>query len=139
MDYALIKDGTVQNIIVADADFIVLITPGWDHIEPARDGAGPGWGWDGTDFIAPPQPELPAPVRHVSVGAFFDRFGPLKWAILADTTPQVQAVVKDASVRAYIDLDNADLPAGLALLQAAGHAIDPEAVVDAPIRPEELP
>jgi hypothetical protein len=47
--------------------------------------------------------------------------------------------VKDASVRAYIDLDNADLPAGLALLQAAGHAIDPEAVVDAPVQPSEMP
>lgn len=85
------------------------------------------------------EPVEPRTARHVSVGAFFDRFGALKWAILADTNPQVQAVVKDASVRAYIDLDNEDLPAGLALLQAAGHAIDAEAVIDAPIQPKELP
>lgn len=63
-----------------------------------------------------PEPDPPPEVRHV-----------------------IQAVVKDASVRTYIDLDNADLPAGLALLQAAGYAIDAEAVVGAPIRPEELP
>ena len=81
---------------------------------------------------------VPVP-RHISVGAFFDRFGPLKWAVLADTNPQVQAVVKDASVRSYIDLDNADLPAGLALLQAAGHAIDAAAIIDAPVGAGELP
>jgi hypothetical protein len=29
-----------------------------------------------------------------------------------------EAVIQDASVRKYIDLDNPDLPAGLAILQA---------------------
>lgn len=77
--------------------------------------------------------------RHISVGAFFDRFGPLKWAILADQSPTVQAVVRDASVRKFIDLANPDLPAGLQILIAAGHAIDAAAIVEAPIQPEELP
>ena len=56
-----------------------------------------------------PLPLQPEP-RHISVGAFFDRFGPAKWAILADGAFAVQAVVKDTSVRKYIDLDNPDLP-----------------------------
>lgn len=77
--------------------------------------------------------------RRVSVGAFFDRFGPAKWGILADTSPSVQAVIKDASVREFIDLDNADLPAGLAIVQAAGHAIDPQAIIGAEIEPQERP
>ncbi|MDA8521970.1 hypothetical protein [Acidovorax sp. NCPPB 4044] len=88
-------------------------------------------------------PELPttpaAPVRRISVGAFYDRFGPSKWAILADETPAVRAVVRDASVRRWIDLDNPDLPAGLAILQAANHDIDPAEIIDAPVRAEELP
>lgn len=88
-------------------------------------------------------PELPVtpatPARRISVGAFYDRFGPAKWAILADESPQVRAVVRDASVRAFIDLDNPDLPAGLAILQAAGHDIDPASIVDAPVRAEEHP
>lgn len=84
---------------------------------------------------APP----PAAPQHISVGAFHDRFGPAKWAILSDESAQVRAVVRDASVRKYIDLDNADLPAGLAILQAAGHDIDPAAIMDAPIQPHELP
>lgn len=116
------QDGQVLNTIVADEVFAESIAPGaWRHA------------------AVKPEPDPPPEVRHVSVGAFFDRFGPLKWTILADTNPQVRAVVKDASVRSYIDLDNADLPEGLALLQAAGHTIDVEAVVGAPIRPEELP
>lgn len=85
---------------------------------------------------APPQPSTP---RHISVGAFFDRFGELKLPILRDQNYDCKAVVMDASVRKYIDLDNADLPAGLAILQAAGHAIDPAAIMDAPIQSHELP
>ncbi len=88
-------------------------------------------------------PEVPipvsAPVRHISVGAFYDRFGTAKWAILADESPQVRAVVRDASVRRYIDLDNPELPAGLAVLQAASHDIDPEAVIHAPVEEHERP
>lgn len=83
-----------------------------------------------------PQPSTP---RHISVGAFFDRFGVLKWDILADPNERVKAVREDASVRKFIDLDNPELPAGLAILQAAGHAIDPAAILDAPIQSHEVP
>lgn len=77
--------------------------------------------------------------RHITVGAFFDRFGPAKWGILSDSTPAVQAVIRDASVRRHIDLDNPELPAGLAIVQAAGHAIDASAIIDAPVMPGEAP
>ena len=98
-----------------------------------------GMCWTGTVWEARPQPE-PAPEhRHISVGAFFDRFGAAKYAILADTAPAVQALIKDASVRQYIDLNRADLPAGLQMLVDAGHAIDPAAILSAPIEPGERP
>lgn len=87
--------------------------------------------WDNAPVV--PQ------TRHISVGAFFDRFGSAKWGILADTTPTVAAVVKDASVRRYIDLDNPDLPAGIALIQQAGHDIDPAAIINAPVQDSERP
>ncbi|MEQ6309857.1 hypothetical protein ACF8OH_27300 [Delftia sp. WSY_9] len=141
-NYALIKSGCVEQVIVADADFANAVRAQWDHVEPAPEGVGIGWSWDGQAFAAPavPDPGLqPTPVRHISVGAFFDRFGSGKWQILADGSDQCKAVIQDASVRKYIDLDNADLPAGLAILQAAGHAIDPAAILDAPIQPSELP
>lgn len=141
-NYALIKSGCVEQVIVADADFVETIRAHWDHIELAPETVGVGWSWDGQAFAAPPVPDpgpLPVAVRHISVGAFFDRFGAMKWAILRDPDDNCKAVVMDASVRKYIDLDNPDLPAGLAILQAAGHAIDPAAILDAPIQPSELP
>ena len=98
-----------------------------------NEGGLTGWRW-------PDAPTALAPItRHISVGAFFDRFGALKWAILADQSPAAQAVVRDASVRKFIDLDNPDLPAGLQLLVAAGHPIDAAAILETPIQPEELP
>lgn len=84
----------------------------------------------------------PVPVvlpRHITRGAFYDRFGDAKWAILADSTPGVRAVVADASARTYIDLDNPQLPAGLAILTAAGHVIDEDAILNDPVLPEERP
>ena len=59
--------------------------------------------------------------------------------ILASTNPVAQALIKDASVRRYIDLDRPDLRIGLELLVQVGFAIDPNAVVDAPVAPHELP
>ncbi len=85
-------------------------------------------------------PVVPVPeVRRISVGAFFDRFGPAKWGILADATPTVAAVVKDASVRRYIDLHSPDLPAGIALLKQAGHDVDAEAIISGPVQESERP
>ena len=62
MHYALIKNGTVQNIIVADESFVSLIRSEWDHIAPAGDGVGIGWGWD-NGFIAPPEPPIVPEVK----------------------------------------------------------------------------
>ncbi len=115
--------GGVENTINADQAHAEQYFPGAWRISAVQDD---------------PATPLPEP-RHLSVGAFFDRFGAAKWAVLADQSPQVQAVIKDASVRRYIDLDNPDLPAGLAIVLAAGHAIDPVAIVEAPVQLKEHP
>ena len=115
-------DGSVTNVIVADEAFAQQQHPG-------------AWRVAAVQPVQEPAPEL----RHITVGAFFDRFGAAKWDILADPAPAVQAVVRDASVRRHIDLDNPDLPAGLAVVQAAGHAIDPQAIIGAPVQPQERP
>lgn len=113
---------------------------------PAERVAGQPWpnftgeAWVLMPYAEPPAPPAPPPApRLVTVGAFFDRFGPLKWEILADQSPLVQAVIRDAQVRRHIDLSNPDLPGGLAILQSAGHQIDAEAVIDAPVQSHELP
>lgn len=149
MEYALIKDNKVENVIVADPDFITNIIHDWDHIEQIDTpeeralGVGIGWGWDGTQFVAPPAPEPapePAPTqRHISVGAFFDRFGEFKYPILSSTDASVKALIQDCSVRSYIDLDDPALPAGLEMLILAGFAVDANEVINAPIQSHELP
>ncbi len=55
MNYALIRDGIVQNVIVADASFVALIRSEWDKVEPVTGSAGIGWGWD-NGFVPPPEP-----------------------------------------------------------------------------------
>ena len=57
MNYALIRDGIVQNVIVADASFVALIRSEWSQIELVTGSAGIGWGWD-NGFVPPPEPEV---------------------------------------------------------------------------------
>ena len=100
--------------------------------------------WTGEQWVlreyAPPEAPTPTPaLRHISVGAFFDRFGAQKYPILASHELMVQALIKDCTVRTFIDLDRADLPMGLQMLVQAGFAIDPEAVLTAPILDNERP
>ena len=148
MEYALIKSGEVKNVIIAEPDFITQIASEWDHIEeidtPHEQGLGVGIGWAWTaesGFVAPVAPPAPAPNpdRHITVGAFFDRFGAEKYAILSSDDALVKAMVTDASVRKFIDLDRPDLLTGLQMVESKGFDIDPQAIIDAPIQPGEKP
>lgn len=125
-------------------DTVVLASDG-DYIGPnwiMSDTAVPGGIYNAAtgEFSTPDYSPLePDESRHISVGAFYDRFGAAKYAILADANPAVQALIMDTSVRKYIDLDRSDLSSGLQLLVDAGHAIDPNAIISAEIKPEEKP
>ncbi|QKJ67490.1 hypothetical protein HQN60_12665 [Deefgea piscis] len=57
---------------------------------------------------------------HIDIGAFYDRFGSRKLGILSSTDPLVMAVVRDTSVRQYIDLKNPDVSAGVNALVSVG-------------------
>jgi len=76
---------------------------------------------------------------HISVGAFFDRFGAQKIAILSDADATVQACIKDAAVRQFIDLSRPDLPAMLDLIIASGYAISKPSVLSLTISDAERP
>lgn len=59
MFYALVEDGVVVNVIVADANFIANIQSQYDAcIEITNNPGDPGMGWtyDGTNFAAPLPP-----------------------------------------------------------------------------------
>ena len=127
MEYALIKSGTVQNVIVADESFIAEIANEWDHIEridtPAERplGVGIGWGWDGANFVAPAAPPEPEPTTQpcewlIDIGSFFDRFGATKMAVLTSSDAGVQAILKDTQVREWIDLKHPDVASSIAYI-----------------------
>jgi hypothetical protein len=122
MIYEILDGETVTNTIVADLAFMQSAYPEGNYRE-----------------VIVPEPPAPSEVRHITVGAFFDRFGDQKWPILADTNASVQALIKDASVRKWINLDDPQVLTGLQMVQAAGHDIDPTAIIAAPIQPEERP
>ena len=122
MIYEILNGETVINTIVADLAFMQSAYPEGNYRE-----------------LVAPTPEPTSEPRHITVGAFFDRFGDQKWPILADTNPSVQALIKDASVRAYINLDDPQVRAGLEMVVAAGHTIDVDAIITAPIQPGERP
>lgn len=124
MKYEILQTGKVVNIIEADEPFVLAVYGEGNFRQVAE------------DVVPDPEVQLP---RHISVGSFFDRFGVNKWPILVDTNPLVQALIKDCSVRKYINLDDAQLVAGLAMLVNAGHAIEPAAVLGADVQPGERP
>lgn len=72
----------------------------------------------GTGEFTPPAP-LPDPCEWlIDIGPFFDRFGAAKMAVLVSANATAQALVKDLQVRKWIDLQRADVAAGIDALIA---------------------
>lgn len=94
-----------------------------------------------TPPVVEPAPVDPAKWR-IWVGAFFDRFGAAKIAILSSENAIVQALIKDAGVRKYIGLveRKAELTQMLGLLQSlvAGISLDVAAILETEPTAEEL-
>lgn len=93
MEYALIKSGKVENTIVADADFLALISSGWDHIEPLSGSASIGWGWDGGKFVAPtPDPVTPQVPQSCSPAQGLVALYAIKQITESDVTAAIAAI-----------------------------------------------
>ena len=58
----------------------------------------------------------------IDIGPFFDRFGAAKMNILASANATVQALVRDLQIRKWVDLQRADVTAGIDALIALGVA-----------------
>lgn len=162
MKYALIKDGAVSNVIEADADFLSIIEPDWDHIEPLDTpheqglGVGIGWGYEASSntFTDPNQTiHAPVPNRHISGLAFRRRFtkserAAVEWAAVdkpdrPDAERQMAAAlradIKDQEQARFIDLNDPDLIGGVVSLEtygliAVGRAAE---IIDSPVQDAE--
>ena len=151
MNYALIKSGRVESIVVADAAFVATITEQWDAVTPAPEGCAIGWAWDGEAFTPPAPPPAPEPTprpKHITRLAFLNRFTDAE-AISIDLA-SIGATVQAAGLRRYmnkvnaatfIDLAGPDTRAGVQALEAgevlaAGRAAE---ILDSDILDEERP
>lgn len=88
---------------------------------------------------APAEPPVVSSEWFINVGPFFDRFGAYKIPILASSDLYVQAVIKDTSVRKYIDLKGrrVELVQAIGLLQSKGFPVTAASVLDLKPTPEE--
>lgn len=131
MKFAIILDGRVSNVILAEsAQWVAENEPNAILIDGLEPQPGPGWLYDGATFTTPPEPvvkvirwtdaDLPPSYHWIDVGPFFDRFGTKAISITGSTDPQVQGLVTLLLPRKYVDLKRADLPAMLDLLVSKG-------------------
>ena len=96
--------------------------------------------WPGMEFsthnhllqVQEIEPETTDADWRIYVGAFFDRFGDQKIAILSSEDAVVQALIKDASVRQYIGLRERrdELAQMIGVLVAKGFTLDAAAILD---------
>lgn len=162
MEYALIKNNKVENVIVADPDFIQNIFLDWDHIEPLDTlheqglGVGVGWSWNEIEgFIAPvitePEPE-PIPVVDtwkITKLAFKNRFPRNKWIaakIASANNPVLSDFFETFELSTFIDLQRQDTISSVNTLKDVSTPEsfrltqeEVDAVLLVPAQPDEIP
>ena len=80
-----------------------------------------------SEIISIPQAVAPNLTEWLlDLGPFFDRFGPAKMAVLTSPDAVVQAIVKDAGIRKWIDLQNPEVAQSLAYIGTKVAAVTPE-------------
>ena len=122
-----IMDGdTVINIIKADEAFAEAHYPGAWRVAAQQD--------------APP-PALANPTEWlIDIGAFFDRFGAAKLAVLTSPDAGVKAIIADTQVRKWVDLKRPDVGQSVAYIGTVVAAVTPAlqtAILTTPVSPEE--
>ena len=134
MKYAIIENGIVANVALADAP----MAPNWVE----TDTAGIGWTYDNGVFTAPVIPTPPIVVDPcewlIDIGPFFDRFGAAKLAVLTSADATVKAILQDIQVRKWIDLKRADVASSLAYVGTKVPSVDATlqaAILNTPVDP----
>lgn len=111
MQYALIQNGIVRNVIEAEPDFLQHIAGEWDHAEPLDTegekalNVGIGWGWDGSAFVEPPAQPQPEPLPPASVTMRQARLALLAYGILGSVDAAIDAMPEPDKSEARIEWD----------------------------------
>ena len=117
--------GNVENIILADEQFML------DHYPEGNYRQAPG-----TLVQVPAQPWE----WLIDIGPFFDRFGTAKMAVLTSADPGVQAIIKDAQIRKWLDLKLPELALSVAYVGTKVPAVIAKlqnAILNTPVAPDE--
>lgn len=113
--YALIKNGIVENCIIADAEFAAQIALEWDDVVAMAtvETCGIGWTYANGVFTAPTPivPPVPADPAEwlIDLGPFYDRFSTAKMAVLTSDDTGVKAILADLNIRKWVDLKRQDV------------------------------
>ena len=103
------KITSTQNTILAEQDFMNAQHP--------------------NDYTLVPEVAAPAPVNPcewlLDLGPFYDRFGAAKMAVLTSADVGVQAILKDVTIRKWIDLQNPEVAQSLAYIGTKVAAVTP--------------
>lgn len=147
MQYALIKNSIVENVIIAEPDFIAEFQHNYDHIEPLDTlheqslHVGIGWVYKDGEFNPPEVVVLPVQTKITQL-AFLNRFTDVE-AVAIDLA-SIGTTVKAASIRRYlqkvqastfIDLSREDLRTGVQALESLGILTAPRVkeILDNPV------
>jgi hypothetical protein len=118
--YAIIEQEFVTNISIADEP----IAENWIECSPE---VSIGWAYK-LDVFSAPEFKEPVHAWYIDRGPFYDRFGPLKIAILTSTDAGVKAILADLNIREYVDLKRSDVFSGLKYIQTVIPALTDSAI-----------
>lgn len=142
--FALVHDGVVDNVIVADgAGFGQSL--GFTTIElPEGSPVGPGWLHDGQSFAEPAPPESVLERRRITRLAFRMRLTAAEKAAIYTAADQVVALrvfLDDLQAATFVDLDDPVTRGGVQQLEMFGLLPPGRAAVilDAAVQPGERP
>jgi len=125
-NYILIKNNVVENVILADQNFVDTLT-GYDHIveAPESQHVAPGWTYNAEtdEFIALPIELVPIAESKLSVLQFqlrftFDELVAIE--IAAETNPAVRVLQRQQQVAEYIDIADPNTQLGIMYLVSVG-------------------
>ena len=130
MQYALIKNTLVENVIEADLEFIDSIADQWDHIEPLDTlheqglGVGINWTFENGEFTPPPAPPAPEPVTTwvITRNALQNRF-PITANGVSTKYDLATLFLNDAGYAASLGVTGADLYSQRTLLITANNRL----------------
>lgn len=119
--YALISGGRVQNVIMSERETLGDIL-GYDAIVES-DTAGPGWGWTAETGFAPPESPPTTQAAVLSRLEFIRRFTPAERQAIRQarsSSTDLDDFMYLLEMAETVRTNNADVIAGLAMLEAGG-------------------